>query len=396
MAGIDIRAEIDAIEAINAVPEILQVVIRTTGLRFAAVARVTESHWIACAVHDLIDFGLRPGDELVLESTICNEIRQHHQPVIFGHASQHPIFATHHTPLQYGFESYVSIPILRSNGEFYGTLCALDPLPSELNADVIGQTLGLLAQLIASNLDLHDRLQTTDLALQRERETAHLREQFIAVLGHDLRTPLNAVRLAADLLERKPLDESARQLAHLIQSSAARMGGLIEDVLDFARGQLGEGVKLALEPPTSFEPWLRQVVAESQAGKPGEPIEVSIDLPHAVNCDRARIGQLLTNLLANAITHGDPERTIHVDIAVHHASFTLAVRNQGRPIPADDLPLIFQPFTRGQGSQPREGLGLGLYICAHIAKAHQGTLKVASTAQDGTCFTLHFPLALAS
>ena len=396
MGGIDTRAEIDAIEAINAIPEILQVVIRTTGLRFAAVARVTESHWMACAVHDLIDFGLRPGDELVLESTICNEIRQHRQPVIFGHASQHPIFATHHTPLQYGFESYVSIPILRRNGEFYGTLCALDPLPSELNAEVIGQTLGLLAQLIASNLDLHERLQTSDQALQSERETAHLREQFIAVLGHDLRTPLNAVRLAADLLERKPLDESARRLAHLIQSSAARMGGLIEDVLDFARGQLGEGVKLALEPPASFAAWLRQVVAESQAGKRGEPIEVAIDLSQPVNCDRARLGQLLNNLLANAITHGDPERTIHVDVAVRNATFTLAVRNQGTPIPADDLPLIFQPFTRGQGSQPREGLGLGLYICAHIAKAHQGTLNVTSTAEAGTCFTLHFPLTLAT
>lgn len=396
MVGIDTQAEIDAIEAINAVPEILQVVIRTTGLRFAAVARVTDSHWMACAVHDLIDFGLRPGDELVLESTICNEIRQHRQPVIFGHASQHPVFATHHTPLQYGFESYVSIPILRSNGEFYGTLCALDPLPSALDAEVISQTLGLLAQLIASNLDLHERLQHSDRALQSERETAHLREQFIAVLGHDLRTPLNAVRLAADLLEQKPLDDAARRLAKLIQSSAARMGGLIEDVLDFARGQLGEGVKLALEPHADFAHWLHQVVAESQAGKRGEPIRVVIDLPHAVNCDRARIGQLLTNLLANAITHGDPEQGIHVSVGVQGETFTLSVRNQGPCIPAEDLPLIFQPFTRGRGGQPREGLGLGLYICAHIAKAHQGTLRVTSTPEAGTCFTLQFPLTMAA
>ncbi len=357
MLGIDTQAEIDAIEAINAVPEILQVVIRTTGLRFAAVARVTDNHWIACAVHDLIDFGLRPGDELVLESTICNEIRQHRQPVIFGHASQHPVFATHHTPLQYGFESYVSIPIVRSNGEFYGTLCALDPLPSELNAEVISQTLGLLAQLIASNLDLHERLQHSDRALLSERQTAHLREQFIAVLGHDLRTPLNAVRLAADLLEQKPLDDAARRLTNLIQSSAARMGGLIEDVLDFARGQLGEGVKLALESHVDFEPWLRQVVAESQAGKRGEPIIVAIDLPQAVNCDRARIGQLLTNLLANAMTHGDPEQAIYVNVGLADNTFTLAVCNQGPCIAAKDLPLIFQPFSRGRSGQPREGLG---------------------------------------
>ncbi len=392
MADIDKRAEIDAIAAINAVPEILQVVIRTTGLRFAAVARVTDSHWMACAVHDLIDFGLRPGDELVLESTICNEIRQHHQPVIFGHASQHPVFSTHHTPKQYGFESYVSIPIVRANGEFYGTLCALDPNPSTFDEHVVGQTLGLLAQLIASNLDLHQRLQDTDRALHSERETALLREQFIAVLGHDLRTPLNAVRLAADLLEKKPLDESARRLAGLIQSSAARMGDLIADVLDFARGQLGEGIDRRLEPSSTLVPWLLQVVAESQAGKSGAPILCQIDVPTAVSCDRARIGQLLTNLLANAITHGDPLASIDVRIAVEGGDLVLSVRNQGSSIPAELLPLIFQPFTRGQGGRPREGLGLGLYICAHIAKAHQGELSVTSSTALGTCFTLRFPL----
>jgi signal transduction histidine kinase len=174
------------------------------------------------------------------------------------------------------------------------------------------------------------------------------------------------------------------------------MGGLIEDVLDFARGQLGEGVTRRLEVQSSLELWLRQVIAESQAGKAGEPIHVAIDLPVPVSCDRARIGQLLTNLLANAMAHGDPLQAIDVHIGVQDDGFVLSVRNRGPIIPADMLPLIFQPFTRGQGGQPREGLGLGLYICAHIANAHQGELTVTSSAATGTCFTLRFPLTVAA
>jgi len=84
-----IERDVQAIGRISAVPTILEVVARTTGMRFAAVARVTESQWVACAVYDRIEFGLVPGGELVLESTICNEIRQHHRPVVFGHASEH-------------------------------------------------------------------------------------------------------------------------------------------------------------------------------------------------------------------------------------------------------------------------------------------------------------------
>ncbi len=101
--------DIEAISSIDAVPVILSMVKHLTGMRFAAVARVTERNWVACAVDDSIDFGLKPGGELVLESTICHEIRQHQQPVIFGHASAHPIFSRHHTPQTYGLESYISI-----------------------------------------------------------------------------------------------------------------------------------------------------------------------------------------------------------------------------------------------------------------------------------------------
>lgn len=234
--------DIDAIRSIDAVPVILSMVKHLTGMRFAAVARVTESNWVACAVDDSIDFGLKPGGELVLESTICHEIRQHKQPVIFGHASAHPVFSLHHTPKTYGLESYISIPIVKANGDFFGTLCAIDSVPANIDEPAITKTLTLFAQLIAMNLDTQRHLEATRIELNNANELGRLREQFIAVLGHDLRTPLSAVRMSADLLESKTEDKRSLNLIAAIRNSSVRMGVLIENILDFARGRLGGGI----------------------------------------------------------------------------------------------------------------------------------------------------------
>src|SRR5690606_32492113 len=105
----DLLADVNAGQSIPAIPNILQVICKTTGMGFAAVARVTSEQWIACSVHDKINFGLQPGGELVLETTICNEIRQSDKAVIINHVSEDAEFCEHHTPKMYGFESYVSV-----------------------------------------------------------------------------------------------------------------------------------------------------------------------------------------------------------------------------------------------------------------------------------------------
>jgi GAF domain-containing protein len=116
---------------------ILEEVCRITGMGFAAVARVTEDRWIACQVADKIEFGLDPGDELDLKTTICDEIRASGQLVLIDHVAGHPEWRTHHTPALYGFESYVSLPVLLDDGSFYGTLCAIDPAPRTLSVPAI-------------------------------------------------------------------------------------------------------------------------------------------------------------------------------------------------------------------------------------------------------------------
>ena len=129
----DLSADIAAVQGIAAVPRILEVVCRSTGMGFAAVARVTEQRWVCCAVRDEIAFGLAPGGELELETTICHEIRQSHEAVVIDNVAEDAAYCGHHTPAKYGFQSYISMPIILADGTFFGTLCAIDPRPARLN-----------------------------------------------------------------------------------------------------------------------------------------------------------------------------------------------------------------------------------------------------------------------
>ena len=263
--AIDLNADIAAVQGIAAVPRILEVVCRSTGMGFAAVARVTEQRWICCAVRDEIAFGLAPGGELQVETTICHEIRQSGEAVVIDSVADDLVFCGHHTPAQYGFQSYISMPIILADGSFFGTLCAIDRRPARLNTP---QTIGmfkLFAELIATHLDAANRLALSEARLLGERETSELREQFIAVLGHDLRNPLASIAAGTNLLTRGKRD--AAPILALMQQSVARMSALIDNVLDFARGRLGGGIALNRKPQP-LEPVLEQVIAELRASFP--------------------------------------------------------------------------------------------------------------------------------
>jgi signal transduction histidine kinase len=382
--------DLDAISRIDAIPKILEVVCRTTGMGFAAVARVTEDRWIACAVRDEIAFGLKPGGELQVKTTICDEIRDSGHLVVIDHAAEDETYCYHPTPKMYGFQSYISVPINRPDGRFFGTLCAIDPKPTRLSTPETVGMFKLFAELIAFHLDAQERLKISETALMDERQTAQLREQFIAVMGHDLRNPLNAIRGGAELLVMMPLGEKATHVAALIQRSAARMAGLIDNVLDFARGRLGGGLSLTRVIEASLEPTLEQVIAEVRTAWPDSVIHTEFALSRAVACDSARIAQLFSNLLANALTHGDPAGPVRVRARSDDSGFELSVANTGEPIPPDTIERLFQPFSRASARPGQQGLGLGLYIASEIARAHEGTLEAVSSPAE-TCFTFRMP-----
>jgi PAS domain S-box-containing protein len=224
--------------------------------------------------------------------------------------------------------------------------------------------------------------------LAREREDAELREQFIAVLGHDLRNPLASVAAGTRVLVHHP--ERASEIVEHMQRSITRMSELVENVLDFARGRLGGGFITTKNSEDPLEPVLLQIVQELKDVNPERAVKVTIDLQEPVECDRQRIGQLLSNLLGNAFVYGEPSYPIQVRARAAKGQFELSVTNAGDAIEPSALARLFQPFFRGKVRGSREGLGLGLYICSEIAKAHGGTLDVASD-NDKTCFSLRMP-----
>ncbi len=281
-----------------------------------------------------------------------------------------------------------------------GTICVLDYKPRQLD-DSQQALLRLMAHQIMKLFELR-RINATERQARQQAEVhaaatdtqlvdaareAELREQFIAVLGHDLRNPLASIQAGTDLLKRGKGD--AQALLQLMQGSVSRMSTLIDNILDFARGRLGEGIGLGREN-VLLEPVLRQVIDELRGTAPERAIVTDFRVDTPIYCDASRIGQLLSNLVANALTHGSDAAPIRVATRVAEGVFELSVTNAGMPIPAAALERLFQPFFRGEVRSSQQGLGLGLYIAFEIARAHGGTL-VAASSPEQTTFTFRMP-----
>lgn len=384
------QSDIAAINQIPVIDQILEVICGTTGMGFAAIARVKRDSWIACAVRDQINLGLNPGDELNVETTICHEIEISRTPVVINHVAKDLIYANHHTPKMYGFQSYISIPIITKNGSFFGTLCSLDPEPAILDTPQIMGMFKLFADLIAFHLHAIEELNISELSLHEEQRTSELRDQFIAILGHDLRNPVGAIRNSAQLLLRSALGEREMKLVNLIKDSSYRITGLIENVLDFARGRLGDGITLDRTLNFNLEENLDEVINELTVVWPERKIEKFYELKYPVNCDVKRIAQLFSNLLGNALSYSISESVVIVKAHSTPQNFYLEVQNQSNQIPDSKLERLFQPFSRIETGKSKEGLGLGLYISKEISLAHGGNLEVSST-PEMTSFILTIP-----
>jgi len=385
-----IAHDIAAVARISAVPSLLRIVCDNTGMRFAAVARVTDGTWTACAVEDNINFGLVPGAQLDVHTTLCKEARAARQPVVFDHASEDPAYRDHHTPRIYGIESYISVPIVRPDGEYFGNLCAIDPKPNLVSDAKTVAMFQSFAELIGRQLVLEQRQEATEMQLLDAHQTAELRDQFIAVLGHDLRNPLASVGAIGEILVRRPDADVARYGQRLL-ANARRMSTLIDDVLDLARGRMGQGMGLHIGRIADLEARLRDVVAELREANPNAVIEETYTVRDEVEGDLGRLQQLLSNLLGNALVYGGSTDPVTVCVLSDDMWLSISVANGGEPISPGNLGKIFEPYWRPANSNPGGGLGLGLHICSQIVRAHGGTLVVSSSQESGTCFTARVP-----
>lgn len=223
----------------------------------------------------------------------------------------------------------------------------------------------------------------------------HSKEMFLAILGHDLRSPLGAVIMAAQfMLETAELEEPHRTLTTRIVRSTKRMNAMVGDLLDFTRSRLGSGVPV-VRGEMNLEKEAENAVDEMAVSHQGCTFELTATGDLKGQWDCARISQVLANLLGNAVQHGVAKSTINVTLRGEADEVVLQVHNRGQTIPAADLPGLFSPFKRLTGNQARGSasgsLGLGLYIAERIVTAHGGTIGAESTDTDGTTFTVHLP-----
>jgi two-component system, sensor histidine kinase and response regulator len=229
----------------------------------------------------------------------------------------------------------------------------------------------------------HQRLLEANVALRNQ-------DTNIGVLAHDLRSPLNAILTSVSMLKNvRANPDKVATVADRIDRSAHRMASLIRDILDFARGRIGDGIPVTRRPMDLGS--VSQAVAdEIQAAHPVARIEVKTAGRLTGEWDQARLEQAISNLLSNAIQHG-AGGPVTVTASGHEDDHVIVtVRNEGEPIPPERLPLLFEPFQKGDKSPA--GLGLGLFIVREIIKAHSGTVVVSSS-NAGTMFTVRLPRA---
>lgn len=309
-------------------------------------------------------------------------------------------YETHFAPLlrMQGFFNEVALDLVTSDGRKLPVLANAMERRAEDGALLFTRvTMFQAAERRRYERELVDARAAADAAsamvksqLELEQETAELREQFIAILGHDLRNPLASIAAAARMLRKEEQTDRATKILDLMQGSVIRMSGLIDNVLDFARGQLGGGITLKRQVE-DLEPILRQVIDELRSSHPDRAIEVSIEFDGPINCDSGRIGQLVSNLLGNALTHGTPDEPVRFSAATGEQRLELWIANGGAPISSDAMTGLFQPFFKGEAGTSQRGLGLGLHIASEIARAHGGTIMVSSDDNE-TRFTFVMPL----
>lgn len=380
---------LEAFERIEVVQTVLQVLRRTTGLRIAVVAHVTETTWTACAVLGETSFGLRPGSTLPLETTFCNTVRCAAQPLRISDVGQDPNFAGHPARSLYGVESYIAVPIHRRDGSFFGVLCALDAEPAQLTDEHL-EIFHLLATLIAFELEAAEREKQREVALRAL-------EDFIAVAAHDLKQPLTTVVGRAQMLSRQLKREAASAAVltsiDTLLSQARRAVHLSETVLDMAELDTG---RFALDRAECDLVVLASDVLDDLRVTTPEHI-FALDAPPSLimQLDQQRMVRVLRNVLDNAVKYSPADAGpiwLHIEGAPDGGAL-LRVVDRGPGVKAAELPYLFTRRYRASNAlgHGTSGSGLGLYIVNTIVVAHGGAVWAELPPEGGLAVIISLP-----
>jgi len=240
-----------------------------------------------------------------------------------------------------------------------------------------------MEELVAETRRLHDEV----------KDRALLAEQMIGIVSHDLRNPISTIQTAAAMLSRGVPAESRDRMVARIARAGQRADRLIGDLLDFTQARLGDGLRVRPEPILLHEV-VAEAVEELALAHPGRPLRHVPSGRGECHADPSRLEQLVGNLVSNAMSYGSADSPVTVGSTIAADGFSITVHNFGPPIPAETLPTLFEPMTRGTHAiGSKRSVGLGLFIVCQVAKAHGGKTEVFSSAEAGTTFSVTFPLS---
>lgn len=406
----DLQDDIRKVNQIPIVPMMLEVICRTTGLGFAAIARVTENRWVACSVRDEINFGLKAGGELKVETTLCNEVRTSEEAIVIDHVARDEKYVDHHTPRMYGLQSYIAVPIFLRDGSFFGTLCAIDPNPASLKNT---QTLGLFnlfSELISfhlQNIDLMQKNEKTIAQLNREKADAiDENQQFRYITHHNLAEPLRKLSLFSGLLGESALRQDVGKMVDLaskISSLAIDFRSMMKDVRIYTELTDNRGRKELID----LNDVLEETRSQFNEVISSKGVKIESSNLHPVFGIRYQIELLFSHLVENSIKFAQPGKAPVISI-----SSTLCKRNEfnesiplsesdqylriefkdnGKGIESNYVEKIFNMFSKFSNDPANSGYGIGLAQCSKIVKLHGGALLVESVVNEGSKFTVVLP-----
>jgi signal transduction histidine kinase len=385
--------DLAAVSKIDALPTILEIVCRITGLRYAAVARVTADRWLACAVRDGIDLGVPAGRELFVETTICNEIRESGRMVVIDNVAEDPHYCRHPTPAFYGFQSYISAPIVLRDGRFFGTLFAVDRRPAHVNRPEVIAMCAHFAQMVAIHLDQQQLL--TDLETEVARRTAELRDDrrsLRALAGrlqrvredertalaralHDefgqaltaLRLDLGTIRGA---LERRQPDADARDTARDMEQAIDTLLDGLHRIVSDLRPIIFDALGFAAAAKATVAEFERRNRVRARFDG-----DVSRDLPDDVGIALFRV---LQEALANVSRHAGAS-SVDVSLRIEDDHLVLRVEDDGCGVTAADA---------------RKPTAFGLKGMEERLRGLDGAFDLVPGAGGGTVLVARVPLAV--
>lgn len=287
----------------------------------------------------------------------------------------------------------VDVPIVNISGAYIGAADLVRGLRSGADAYL---TRPVDDEVVVANLQavlrLRDNVRRLSAELEEKRRNEdRARDLFMAVLGHDLRNPLDAIAMSSQLLARMPGSPGViEQATRRISTAAARMTNMLDDIQDYARSRLDTDLALRTTPQ-SLGQLAAAAIEEMRAANPRANLQLSVNAPDDGFWDGPRLSRVIANLLRNAMEHGQPEETVTVRCWSNGAKRLLAVHNEGPAMSEGVIKQLFQPMAKRVTAAPTgSNMGLGLFVCREIVTAHRGHISVTSDA-GGTEFTIELP-----